>query len=601
GPDFPTAGIIHGKTGIREAYETGRGLIKVRAKADIEEDKRGRSRIIVTEIPYQVNKTSLLEAIADLVRDKKVEGISDLRDESDRDGMRVVVELKADANAEIVLNQLFKHTQMETTFGIINLALVGGEPRVLPLRDLLQQFVDHRRQVIRRRTQFRLAKAEKRAHIVEGLRTAISKLDQTIALIRKSRSPEEARGALMAKMALSEEQANAILEMRLSRLTGLEREKLEQEYEELRKTIARLKKILASEKEILGLIREELQELKSKYGDERRTRIVERTVELGVEDLIAQEEMVVSITHGGYIKRLPVDSFRRQRRGGKGIVGMETKEEDFVRDIFVANTHDHLLFFSNLGKAYWLKTYEVPQAGRHAKGKAIINLIKVSPGERITASIPVHEFDDKRYLFFATRQGTVKKTRLDAFSNPRSSGIRAMGLRGGDELEDVKLTDGKHEVILATRLGQAVRFHEEEVRDMGRGAAGVRGIRVSRGDRVISLEVVEPKNVLLAITEKGYGKRTEVAEYRKTARGGKGVINVKVTDKTGPVVSILNVTDEDEIILMSSRGQTIRTVVKQISLQGRATQGVRVMNLEGGDRVVAAEKVIEEGNGNGEE
>ncbi|MEM3085672.1 MAG: DNA gyrase subunit A [Halobacteria archaeon] len=603
GPDFPTGGVIHGRAGIKEAYETGRGQIRVRARAEVVKEGR-RPSIVITEIPYQVNKANLLESIAELAREKKIDDVYTIRDESDREGMRVVIELKPDANPEVVLNQLYKHTQMETTFAIQMLALVDNEPKTLGLKDLLQAFVDHRRTVVRRRSQFELNQAEKRAHIVAGLQKAQARMSDVIAWIRKAKDPEEAQKTLMEKLDLSEIQAQAILEMRLSRLTALEREKLEAERRELAQTIARLKKILGSAREIDRVISGELQELKEKYGGKRRTDIVDRTVEYTVEDLIVSEEVVVTLTREGYVKRMAVDAFRRQRRGGKGIVGIETREEDFAQEVILANTHDYILFFTSGGKVHWLRTYEIPQASRYAKGKAIVNLVRLGPGERVTAAVPVIPYDEKdkeaksfygkHYLFFTTRRGTVKKTPLEAFANPRSTGIIAIRLHKDDELVATRLTDGSREILIASRLGKAARFNEKEVRDMGRPAAGVIGIRLDKKDEVIASEPVAPKTNILVVTEKGYGKRTPVASYRKTRRGAKGVTNLKITDKNGPAVAVLAVEEGDEILVMSSKGQTIRAPAKQVSVLGRATQGVRVIHLESGDRVVAVARVANE-------
>ncbi len=604
GPDFPTGGIIHGKASIREAYETGRveerGGLRVRARTEIVREGR-RPTIVVTELPYQVNKANLVESIADLAREKKIDDVYTIRDESDREGLRVVIELKPDANPEVVLNQLYKHTQMETTFAIQMLALVDNEPKTLGLKDLLKAFVDHRRATVRRRSEFELSQAEKRAHIVAGLQKAIAKMTEVIATIRKAKDPEEAQKSLQGKFGLSEPQAQAILEMRLSRLTALEREKLDAEAQELARTIARLKKILGSAKEIDAVIVLELKELKEKYGDKRRTSIVDQTVEYTVEDLIVSEVVVVTLTREGYVKRMAVDAFRRQRRGGKGIVGLETKEEDFAQEVILANTHDYVLFFTSGGKVHWLRTYEIPQASRYAKGKAIVNLLKLGPGERATAAVPVPPFDEedkeakafygKRYLFFTTRRGTVKKTPLGAFSNPRSTGIIAVKLHKGDELVATRLTDGGREILIASRHGKAARFSEKEVREMGRPAAGVIGIRLDKKDEVIASEPVESGKNILVVTEKGYGKRTPVARYRKTRRGAKGVVNLKITDKNGPAVAVLAVEDADEVLLMSLKGQTIRVPAKQVPVKGRATQGVRLMNLEAGDRVVAVARV----------
>lgn len=593
GPDFPTGALILGRQGITEAYSTGRGNIRIRARAVVEE-KKGKKRIVITELPYQVNKARLIESIAELIRNKTIQGIVDLRDESDRDGMRVVIELRGTAVPEIVLNQLYKHTQMETTFGIINLALVEGEPKVLNLRETILEYVNHRKVVVTRRTKFELDKAEKRAHILEGLGIAIENIDAVIKLIKGSKSPDKAREGLISNFKLSREQAQAILDMRLQRLTALEREKLDQEYNDLLKRIAWLRKILASEAEILRIIKEELLELKKKYDDERRTEIVEEPGEISIEDLIAEEDMVVTITTGGYIKKLPVRTYRAQRRGGKGIIGMETKKEDVISDIFIASTHDYILFFSNRGKAYWLKVYEIPTAGRYSKGKAIVNLLKVDEGERITATIPVKEFNEKRFLFMATKKGIVKKTPLSAFSHPRKGGIRAITLTNGDELVKVKLTEGDQEVILAAKYGKAIRFSERDVRPMGRTAQGVRGMKLREKDEIVGMEVLKEEITLLAVTENGYGKRTNIADYPLHRRGGKGVINIIPSKRNGLVVGIEGVTDENELMITSSNGVVIRQPIKQISVIGRNTQGVRLMKLEEGDKVAAIAKVLVE-------
>jgi DNA gyrase subunit A len=593
GPDFPTGGFILGRKGILDAYETGRGIIKIRARAATEEEGK-RPRIIVTELPFQVNKAKLLEAIADLVRNKKMEGISDLRDESDRDGMRVVIELKSSAVPEIVLNQLYKHTQMETTFGVINLSIVDGEPKVLSLKDTINEYLRHRKAVVTRRAQFDLKKAESRAHILEGLRTALDNIDAVIKLIKASKSPEKAKGGLVSKFKLSEEQAKAILEMRLQRLTALEQEKIDEELAELKKKIEWLKKILASDAEIVKMIKEELQQLKEKYADERRTEIIEYEGEIGIEDLIAEEEMMVTITASGYIKRLPVSVYRKQRRGGKGKIGMETKEEDAISDIFIASTHDYMLFFSTIGKVYWVKVYEIPQAGRYSKGKAIVNLLPVEEGERITANIPVKEFDEEHFVFMATKNGAVKKTPLKAFSHPRKGGIKAIKLARGNELVEVNLTNGSEEVMLASKYGKAIRFSEANVRSMGRTAAGVRGIRLREKDEVVGMSILREGITLLAVTENGFGKRTKHEDYPLHRRGGKGVINIIPSVRNGPVVGIVGVTEDNELMLTSAEGVVIRSPVKGISVIGRNTQGVTLMKLAKGDKVAAIAKVIVE-------
>ena len=592
GPDFPTGGIIHGMNGIFQAYSEGKGLIKVRAKARIEREHRGGENIIVTELPYQVNKARLIEKIAQLVREKKLEGISELRDESDRDGIRVVLELKRGEMAQVVLNNLYKHTQMQTTFGIIMLALVNNQPKVLKLNELLNLFLQHRRDVVLRRTRYELRKAEERAHILEGLKIAIDHLDAIIALIRKSQSPEEARTALMSDYPLSQIQAQAILDMKLQRLTGLEREKIIQDYKETLKEIARLKAILENNALVSQIIRDELLEIKQKYADERKTEIMPEMKEITIEDLITDEEMVVTLSHHGYIKRNPLSEYRSQRRGGKGLIGMETKEEDFVKELFIAATHAYMLFFSNLGRLYWLKTYQLPEAGRATKGKALINLLALSEGERIATALPVRDFTEE-YLVMFTKKGTVKKTALEKYSNPRGKGIIAITLAKGDELIAVKKTDGKSDLIIGTKNGISIRFNEEDVRDTGRTSIGVRGIRLTKGDEVVSAEVAEEKTAILTVTERGLGKRSNISDYPVQSRGGKGVISIKVIKKGGKAVGLLQVRDEDEIVMITSSGKLIRTVAGNISLHGRNTQGVKLMDVEGDDKIVSIGKVVE--------
>ncbi|VVB92091.1 DNA gyrase subunit A [uncultured archaeon] len=601
GPDFPTAGFIYGRQGIRDAYATGRGSIKMRARAVIEEIKN-KEQIIVTELPYQVNKAKLIETIAGLVRDKKIAGITDLRDESDKDGIRIVMEVSRQAQANIILNQLYSHTQLEDTFGVINLALVDGQPRLLPLKDLIVHYIAHRKQIIIRRSQFELKKAEQRAHILEGLRIALSNIDEVIKLIKASKTPDEARAGLVAKFKLSEEQAKAILDMRLQRLTGLEREKIDAEYSELLKTIAWLKELLASEPKILNLVKTELADIKARFADKRRTEIIESTGELVTEDLIPKEDVVITITNSGYIKRIAVDAYKQQRRGGKGVIGMETKEEDFVGDLFIANTHDYLLFFTDRGKVYWLKVYEIPTAGRQARGTAIVNLLQIEQGERINAYVPISKFDEKHFLLMVTKKGTAKKTALTEYSNPRKSGIIAISLDEGDKLVSVKLTDGTKEVVVGTKHGKAIRFGEDDVRDMGRGAYGVRGMKLVGEDEVVSAAIVEEGTSLLTVTENGFGKRTAFEEYRTSNRGGQGVITIDVNVRNGNVVDIRSVHEDDEIMVTTSKGIIIRVPVKGIRLQGRNTQGVKIMNVEGGDRVVGVARLAkEEENGDGEQ
>jgi DNA gyrase subunit A len=597
GPDFPTAGIIYGKAGIKQYFETGRGSIKIRAKAEIEEMKGGKEAIIVRELPYQVNKAALLETIADLVRDKKIEGISDLRDESDRDGIRVVIELKRDANSQIVLNQLFQHTQMQTSFGVIMLALVGKKPKVLNMKEMLFHYVEHRKEVVVRRVKYELAKAEARAHILEGLKIALDNLEAIIKTIRESKDVDAARERLMTRFKLSRIQSQAILDMRLQQLTGLERKKIEDEYLETIKTIEYLKSVLADPKKVLAIIKDEILKIKEKYGDDRRTKIIGQTVDFDIEDLIQEEDVVVTLSHAGYVKRLPVTTYKAQRRGGKGVAGMTTREEDFVECLFVTNTHAHMLFFTDKGRVYWTKVYDIPEGGRASKGKAIVNLLQLSsPDEKITAAISIKSFEEEKesYLLMCTRHGIIKKTQLSEFSNPRRGGIIAIGLEDGDLLIEVKHTAGDDEIIIATRLGMAIRFKEKQVRPIGRSGKGVRGIRLGKDDRVVGMEIVSPKDTFLTATENGFGKRTDVDKYRMQSRGGKGVINIKTTDRNGQVIGILKAGDEDEIMLMTEQGITIRQAVKGISVIGRNVQGVTLVRLEKGDRLAAIASVVKE-------
>lgn len=592
GPDFPTGGIIHGTEGIFHAYSEGKGLIKVRAKARIEREYRGGENIIITELPYQVNKAKLIEKIAELVRDKKIEGISELRDESDRDGIRVVIELKRGEMAQVILNNLYKHTQMESTYGIIMLALVNGQPRILNLKELLNHFLHHRRDVIIRKTRYELKKAEEKAHILEGLKIALDYLDAIIELIKKSRTPQDAKAALINNYALSEIQAQAILDMRLQRLTGLEREKIIEDYTQTLKEIERLKSILENDALVIQIIKDELLEIKNKYADERRTEITSETKEITIEDLITDEEMVITLSHQGYIKRNPLSAYRSQRRGGKGLIGMETKEEDFVEELFIGATHDYMLFFSNLGRLYWLKVYQIPEAGRAAKGKALVNLLPLSEGERITTALPVRDFKEG-FLVMFTKKGLVKKTALEKFSNPRGKGIIALTLMPDDELIAVRRTDGKSDLIIGTKNGFAIRFNEEDVRDMGRNAIGVKGIKLIKDDEVVSAEVAQERTTLLTVTERGLGKRSKIEDYRVQSRGGKGVISIKVTEKGGKAVGLMQVRDEDEVVMISSSGKLIRTLAKNIPIHGRNTQGVKLMDVEGDDKVVGIGRVAE--------
>jgi len=580
GPDFPTAATIMGTEGIKEAYTTGRGRIKVRAKASIEEVNKGRQQIIITEIPYQVNKARLIEKIAELVRDKKVEGISDLRDESDREGMRIVIELKRDANANVVLNKLYKHTQLEDTFGVIMLAIVNGEPKVLNLKEVLTHYLDHQKDIITRRTQFDLNKAEERAHILEGLKIAIDNLDEVIKLIRGSENTQIAKTGLMETFTLSEKQAQAILDMRLQKLTGLEIEKVEEEYEDLIKLINHFKEILANERLMLNIIKDELIEIKEKYGDERRTEITRAIGEINIEDMITEEEVVITLTHFGYIKRLPADTYKSQKRGGKGIAALTTREEDFVENLITSSSHDYLLFFTNFCRVYKLNVYEIPEARRQAKGTAIVNLIPLSPNETVAATIPVGRQFDSKYLVLATKNGIIKKTQLSQFESTRKSGLIAISIREDDELIKVKLTDEDSEIILITAQGMSIRFKEQDVRDMGRSAMGVKGINLSPKDHVVSMEIVEENKDLLVISEKGFGKRTDTSEYRLQTRGGKGIKTYNVTGKTGPLVGAKIVTDEDEVLLINNYGTVIRLNVSNISKLGRNTKGVTLMRME---------------------
>ncbi|MDH5768114.1 MAG: DNA gyrase subunit A [Nitrospirota bacterium] len=592
GPDFPTGGIIHGTDGIVQAYNEGRGLIKIRAKARIEREHRGGENIIITELPYQVNKARLIEKIAELVREKKIEGVSEIRDESDRDGIRVVLELKRGEMAQVILNNLYKHTQMETTFGIIMLALVGGQPRVLGLKKLLSYFLQHRRDVVLRRSRFELRKAEERAHILEGLKIALDHLDEIIALIRKSKTPDEAKAALVRNYPLSEIQAQAILDMKLQRLTGLEREKIVMEFKDTLKEIERLKAIIGSDALVSQIIKGELLQIKNKYADERKTEITSETKEITIEDLITDEEMVITLSHQGYIKRNPLSAYRSQRRGGKGLMGMETKEEDFVEQLFIGATHDYMLFFSNLGRLYWLKAYQIPEAGRAAKGKALVNLLALSEGERITTALPVRDFKEG-FLVMFTKNGIVKKTALEEYSNPRGKGIISITLDEGDELIAVRKTDGKSDLIIGTRNGLSIRFNEEDVRDMGRTAKGVRGIRLVKTDEAVSAEVAEEKTALLTVTERGSGKRSHIGDYPVQKRGGKGVISIKLTEKGGTAVGLMQVRDEDEVVMITTSGKIIRTLAGNISLHGRNTQGVKLMDVENENKIVSIGKVVE--------
>jgi DNA gyrase subunit A len=593
GPDFPTAGFIHGYEGIRQAYTTGRGIIQMRARATIEEGKGDRESIIVTELPYQVNKARLLERIAELVQEKKITGISEIRDESDREGMRIAIDLKKGEITHVILNQLYKHTAMQSTFGVIMLALVNNQPRILNLRKLLSNFIQHRREVVVRRTKYDLKKAEERAHILLGLKIALENLDAVIALIKASASPDEAKAGLVREFKLSEIQAQAILDMRLQRLTGLERDKIIAEYEEVLKEIARLNEILASDALVMKIIRDELLAIKQEYGDPRRTEIVAQTSEIEIEDLIKDEEMVITISHAGYIKRNPLTTYRAQKRGGKGKIGMETKEEDFVERLFTATAHSYILFFTNKGRVYWLKVHQIPEASRQAKGKAIVNLIQISQDERVTAALPVREFTPGRFILMTTKNGIIKKTELESYSHPRPSGIIAITLEDGDELISAEVTDGKRDVFLGTRDGLSIRFSETDVREIGRTGKGVIGIRLEEGNYVVGMEIVRDDSTILTVTENGYGKRSTLEDYRSQGRGGKGIITIKTTEKNGKVIGMAQVSADDEILLITSNGKVLRIRTKDISVQGRNTQGVRLFDIDEGDKVVSFAKLVE--------
>jgi DNA gyrase subunit A len=587
GPDFPTAGIVLGKLGIHQAYTTGKGRVIVRARTTIEEMKNGREAIVVSELPYQVNKASLIERIADLVKLGTLEGIADIRDESDRDGMRAVIILKKDVDARIVENQLFKHTQMQITFGIIMLALVENRPQVLNLRQLIQYFLAHREEVVVRRTKFDLRKAEERAHILEGFRIALDHIDEIIALIKGSETPAIAKAGLVEQFNLSEIQAQAILDMRLQRLTGLERQKIEDEYQALVKLIGELRAILADRNLVLKIIKDELLEIKEKYGDERRSEIIDKSaVDFEAEDLIAVEDMVITISHNGYVKRLALDSYRQQRRGGRGVTGIKVRDEDFVEHLFIASTHSYILFFTDRGKCHWLKVHTIPTAGRQARGKAIVNLLGLSEGERVTGLVPVAEFRDDSYLVTSTRKGMIKKTNLSLYSRPRRGGIVAMTIKNDDMLIDASVTNGSQDIVLAKRNGRAIRFNEREVREMGRTAAGVKGVRVEEGDEVVGMVVVQNGASLLTVTENGFGKRSQIDDYPVKHRGGKGVINIKTTERNGKVVAIIEVRDQDQLMLITRQGIVIRCPISQLSIIGRNTQGVRLINVDDEDAVV---------------
>ncbi len=588
GPDFPTAALILGTEGIRSAYTTGRGVVKIRARAEIEKMERGgKERIVVTEIPYQVNKSRLIENIAQLVNNKSIDGITDLRDESDRTGMRIVIELRRDVNSNVILNQLYKHTQMQTSFGIINLALVDGKPQVLNLKQMIGHYVQHQHDVLVRKSNFELGKAKDRAHILEGLKIALGNIDRVIKIVRSADTAELARTALMETLSLSDKQAQAILEMRLQRLVGLEREKIDSEYKAVMENIAYLTDLLQNEPKMREVIKNDLLEIKRKYADKRRTEITIDTSEIDNEELIPVEDIAITVSHQGYIKRLPIDTYRNQKRGGRGIMGMTTKDEDFVEHLFITTTHHYIFVFTNLGKMYALKGYEIPDASRQAKGTAIINLLQITPGEKVNAVIPIKEFSDEIFLFMATNKGTVKKSRLNDFKNFRKGGLIAINLDDNEELIGVKMTDGNSNIIMATKLGQAIQFNEQDVRTMGRTAHGVRGIRLDSRDSVVDMDVVKPGSHILTVTEEGLGKRTDVEEYRDQKRGGSGVINLRVTNKTGNVAAVKSVMGDEELVLITTDGIVLRTNVGDISIYSRATQGVKIIKTEADDKVTS--------------
>jgi DNA gyrase subunit A len=594
GPDFPTAGFICGKKGIRDAYETGRGIIKMRARAFIEKLANNRERIVISEIPYQVNKGNLLEKLGEQVRDKKIEGVSEIRDESDRDGMRIVIEVKRDGVALVILNRLYKFTQLETSFGIIFLAIVNGRPQILSLKEIIQHFITYRREIVVRRTIYELKKAEARAHILEGLKKALEYLDEVIELIRSSSDAKEAKGGLMAEFGFSEIQAQAILDMRLQRLTGLEREKINAEYTDLIKDIARFKEILANPAMVLQIIKDEVREVKELYGDQRRTEIIEDVDDIDMEDLIAEEDMVVTISHNGYIKRNPISLYRAQRRGGKGMTGARPEGEDFVEDLFVASSHDYFLFFTNKGRVYWKKVHEIPEAGRTSRGKAIVNLLDLKKGERVATVLPVRDFEEGKYVVMATREGLVKKTELTAYSHPRSIGTIGVKIREGDELIAVRVSSGDQDIFLTTREGKSIRFEESELRSMGRVSTGVIGIRMAPGNGVVGMEAIGEGATILTVTENGYGKRTRTDEYPRQGKGGMGVLTIKTSERNGPVVYSYQVNDQDQLMIITGQGKIIRLRAGDISVIGRNTQGVKLIDLGDGEKVVAVAKVMED-------
>lgn len=593
GPDFPTGGFILGKRGIEEAYKTGRGIIKVRARAFVENIANNREKIIVSEIPYQVNKGRLLEKIAELVKEKKIEGVSDIRDESDRDGMRIVIEVKRDAMALVILNHLYKFTQMEVSFGIILLAIVNGRPEVLTLKQIFEHFIAHRREIIIRRTVYELKKAEDRAHILEGLKKALDFLDDVIELIRSSSDAKEAKNRLMVEFDFSNVQAQAILDMRLQRLTGLEREKINKEHRELIKDIARFKAILESQAMVFQMIKDEMKEIQEQHGDERRTEIIADAEDIDIEDLIAEEDMVVTISHQGYIKRSPSSLYRAQHRGGKGLTAVKPKEEDFIEHLFVASSHDYFLFFTNKGRVYWKKVHEIPEAGRMSRGKAIVNLLDVQKGEHVATTLSLRDFVEGRYLVMATKKGIIKKSKLELYSHPRSAGIIGLKIMDGDELIAVRVTTGEYDIFLTTRKGKSIRSHEHELRDMGRVAAGNIGIRMEPDDEVVGMDILREGATILTVTENGYGKRTRTDEYRRQARGGKGILTIKTTERNGPVIYSCQVTDEDQLMIITGHGKIIRLRASDISVIGRNTQGVKLIDLGEGEKVVSVAKLME--------
>lgn len=594
GPDFPTAGFILATRGIEEAYKTGRGVIKIRARAFVEKMGHNKERIVISEIPYQVNKGRLLERIAELVKEKKIEGVADIRDESDRDGMRIAIDVRRDAKGLVILNRLYKFTQMEISFGMILLAIVKGRPQILNLKEILEKFIEHRREIVVRRTLYDLRKAEERAHILEGLKKALDSLDEVIEVIRSSADPKEAKTRLIADFSLTDVQAQAILDMRLQRLTGLEREKINSEYQDLIKSIARFKTILESPAMVLQIIKEEMQEIKERFGDERRTEILAEAGDIDVEDLIAEEDMVVTISHDGYIKRNPISLYRAQRRGGKGLTGVKPKEEDFVELLFVASSHDYFLFFTNKGRVHWKKVHEIPEAGRMSRGKAIVNLLELQRGEQVATTLAVRDFNEGQYVVMATKKGLVKKTPLSAYSHPRTRGIIAIKINEEDEVIGARVTSGEQDIFLATRQGKSIRFHESEIRAMGRVAAGNIGIRMENGDEVVGMEALDEGATILTVTENGYGKRTRTEEYRVQGRGGKGILTIRTTERNGPVVYAYQVSDQDQLMIITEHGRIIRLRVADISVIGRNTQGVKLINMGEGEKVVGVAKLMED-------